>query len=45
MRPAGDQTSEVLLLWFRDEWGKLIELQWVGRDITAHKREEENLNS
>lgn len=29
----------------RDEWGKLIEIQSVGRDITARKRAEESLNS
>lgn len=29
----------------RDEWGKLIEIQSVGRDITARKRAEERLNS
>jgi PAS domain S-box-containing protein len=29
----------------RDEWGRLIEIQSVGRDITERKRAEENLNS
>jgi PAS domain S-box-containing protein len=29
----------------RDEWGKLIEIRSVGRDITARKRAEESLNS
>jgi PAS domain S-box-containing protein len=29
----------------RDEWGKLIEIQSVGRDITARKRAEERLSS
>jgi PAS domain S-box-containing protein len=29
----------------RDEWGKLIEIQSVGRDITARRRAEERLNS
>lgn len=28
----------------RDEWGKLIEIQSVGRDITERKRAEERLN-
>jgi len=28
----------------RDEWGKLIEIQSVGRDITERKRAEEKLN-
>jgi PAS domain S-box-containing protein len=29
----------------RDEWGKLIEIQSVGRDITARRRAEESPNS
>jgi PAS domain S-box-containing protein len=29
----------------RDEWGKLIEIQSVGRDITERKHAEESLNS
>jgi PAS domain S-box-containing protein len=29
----------------RDEWGKLIEIQSVGRDITSRQQTEENLNS
>jgi PAS domain S-box-containing protein len=29
----------------RDEWGKLIEIQSVGRDITERKRAEEKLNT
>jgi PAS domain S-box-containing protein len=29
----------------RDEWGKLIEIQSVGRDITERKRAQEKLNS